>query len=212
MCNEYYKIILTDYASPGFSSHSKDYYGTFTDIEKFIKAIEINTNIEDDIDGLIAAMDKYKSGDYDCKHSVAYWEEKFVTPVKIIKKSFFTTVDFEWEHKNIWGCSYFMRAKALELEQILLKDGKRYLYCIRPKITNLTYTTDINDDKRWVLLNGMFWGFPETLTFDKIKNITRSRLYYIGSIYSNENDALLDFGRVDSIVLQAFCNDIFADG
>lgn len=105
-----------------------------------------------------------------------------------------------------------MRAEALELEQILLKEDKRYFYCVRPKITNLAYTTDISDDKRWLLLNGMFWGFPETLTFDKIKNITRSRLYYIGSIYSNENDALLDFGRVDSIVLQAFCNDIFADG
>lgn len=211
MSNEYYKIILTDYASPGFSSHSKDYYGTFIDIEKFIKAIETNPNIEDDIDGLIVALDKYKSGNYDCKHSVAYWEEKFVIPVKIIKKSFFATVNFEWGHKNIWGCSYFMRAEILELEQILLKEDKRYFYCVRPKITNLAYTID-NDDKRWLLLNGVFWGFPETLTFDKIKNITRSRLYCIGSIYSNEDDALLDFGRVDSRVLQAFCNDIFADG
>ena len=51
---QFYRIRLTDYARPGFSSGWIDYYGTQEEIEELIIAIRNNKSMGKDVDGLYA--------------------------------------------------------------------------------------------------------------------------------------------------------------
>lgn len=59
---QFYRIRLTDYARPGFSSGLKEYYGTQEEIEELIIAIRNNKSIGNDVDGLYAALTEFSRG------------------------------------------------------------------------------------------------------------------------------------------------------
>lgn len=69
---QFYRIRLTDYARPDFSSGWKDYYGTQEEIEGMIIAIKNNKSMGNDIDGFYAALTEFKSGNKNCEHPVEY--------------------------------------------------------------------------------------------------------------------------------------------
>ena len=84
---QFYRIRLTDYARPGFSSGWKDYYGTQEEIEELIIAIRNNKSIDNDVDGLYAALTKFKSGNKTCEHTAAgYKELEGKTPKEMFKR------------------------------------------------------------------------------------------------------------------------------
>ena len=84
---QFYRIRLTDYARPGFSSGWKDYYGTQEEIEELIIAIRNNKSIDNDVDGLYAALTEFKSGNKTCEHTAAgYKELKGKTPKEMFKR------------------------------------------------------------------------------------------------------------------------------
>lgn len=209
--NHFYRISLTDYARPGFSSGSKDYYGTMDEIVELISAIKYNRNIDDDIDGLVAALDKYRSGEKDCEHSVAYWKTPFLSPVKLITQNEMSEKYYKWEHSNIWKCPYYMRAKNATFKQIVVKDGTNYIRAIKPEFDGLEYSINNNfenSDK----IGAMFWGFPEMIKYDSKTQKTFSRLYLTEEFYSDCISACSDLDVKGKIELRLFCDDIFGNG
>ena len=104
---QFYRIRLTDYARPGFSSGWKDYYGTQEEIEELIIAIRNNKSIGNDVDGLYAVLTEFKSGNKNCEHPVEYGSSRFLTPVRLIGKSEHYEKSYKWKHVNIWHYPYY---------------------------------------------------------------------------------------------------------
>ena len=95
---QFYRLRLTDYARPGFSSGWKDYYGTQEEIENLIIAIKRNKSIDNDVDGLYAALTEFKSGNKNCEHPVEYGSSRFLTSVSLIDKSEYYEKNYKWKH------------------------------------------------------------------------------------------------------------------
>lgn len=162
---QFYRIRLTDYARPGFSSGWKDYYGTQEEIEELIIAIRNNKSIGNDVDGLYAVLTEFKSENKNCEHPVEYESSRFLTPVRLIGKSEHYEKSYKWKHVNIWHYPYYMRAKVAMFRQIIIKDGNDYIRAIKPEFEFLEYALDEAfrySDKVGV----MFWGFPEMIRYN----------------------------------------------
>ena len=139
---QFYRIRLTDYARPGFSSGWKDYYGTQEEIEELIIAIRNNKSIGNDVDGLYAVLTEFKSENKNCEHPVEYGSSQFLTSVRLIGKSEHYEKSYKWKHVNIWHYPYYMRAKVAMFRQIIIKDGKDYIRAIKPECEFLEYALD----------------------------------------------------------------------
>ena len=208
---QFYRLRLTDYARPGFSSGWKDYYGTQEEIEGMIIAIKNNKSIDNDVDGLYAALTEFKSGNETCEHSIEYGRSRFLTPVRLIGKSEHYEKNYKWKHVNIWHYPYYMRAKVATFRQIVIKDGKDYIRAIKPEFESLEYAlaeTFRHSDKVGV----MFWGFPEMIRYNDDIKTTSSRLYILEKRYADKLSACADLNMKDKIELQSFCDEIFGDG
>ena len=208
---QFYRIRLTDYARPGFSSGWKDYYGTQEEIEELIIAIRNNKSIGNDVDGLYAVLTEFKSGSKNCEHPVEYGSSRFLTPVRLIGKSEHYEKSYKWKHVNIWHYPYYMRAKVAMFRQIIIKDGKDYIRAIKPEFEFLEYALDEAfrySDKVGV----MFWGFPEMIRYNDDTKTTSSRLYVFEKRYTDKLSACADLNMKDKIELQSFCDEIFGDG
>ena len=181
---QFYRLRLTDYACPGFSSGWKDYYGTQEEIEGMIIAIKNNKSIDNDVDGLYAALTEFKLGNKTCEHSIVYGRSRFLTPVRLIGKSEHYEKNYMWKHVNIWHYPYYMRAKVATFRQIVIKDGKDYIRAIKPEFEFLEYAlaeTFRHSDKVGV----MFWGFPEMIQYNDKTKIASSRLYILEKRYTD---------------------------
>ena len=208
---QFYRIRLTDYARPGFSSGWKDYYGTQEEIEELIIAIRNNKSMGNDVDGLYAVLTEFKSGNKNCEHPVEYGSSRFLTPVRLIGKSEHYEKSHKWKHVNIWHYPYYMRAKVAMFRQIIIKDGKDYIRAIKPEFEFLEYALDEAfrySDKVGV----MFWGFPEMIRYNDDTKTTSSRLYVFEKRYTDKLSACADLNMKDKIELQSFCDEIFGDG
>ena len=207
MAQTYYCLYLDDYAKPGFCSAGKTYYGTMNDIEKFMNALMLNKRKES-MKTVTDAFKEYCDGNTSVTHNVAYNESMLIEPIKLIKEEMFEIDNPEWEHINIWGFPYMMKASKATVTQLLLKKGKKYIRCIKPAFTEFYYTG--HPECGYLKLTDNFWGFPEVI---EMKNEVHSgRLYQIEKIYENKTDAMKDMGDVSKLDYTEFCNDIFGDG
>ena len=207
MAQIYYCLHLDDYAKPGFFSASKTYYGTMNHIEKFMNALMSNKRKES-MKAITDAFKEYCEGNTSVTHNVAYNENILMEPVKLVKEEVFEIDNPEWEHINIWGFSYMMKASKATVTQILLKKGKKYIRCIKPVFTDLYYTG--HPECEYLKLTDNFWGFPEVI---EMKNeVYNSRLYQVEKIYEKKTEAMKDMGDISKLNYAEFCNDIFGDG
>ena len=176
-----------------------------------IIAIKNNKSIDNDVDGLYAALTEFKSGNKTCEHSIVYGRSRFLTPVRLIGKSEHYEKSYKWKHVNIWHYPYYMRAKVAMFRQIIIKDGKDYIRAIKPEFESLEYAlaeTFRHSDKVGV----MFWGFPEMIRYNDDTKTTSSRLYILEKRYADKLSACADLNMKDKIELQSFCDEIFGDG
>ena len=67
-----FRLQLDDYAMPGFVSGPKDYFGTLEMIEGFINAIRNDKEFGEKYGDLVSVFDRYKNGETNIEHNVAY--------------------------------------------------------------------------------------------------------------------------------------------
>lgn len=208
---QYYSINLWDYALPSFISSSTKYFGTLEDIKAYIDELKELSQGED----IIAAFDEYMNGNHNVQISVAYSNMPFLQPVEMLYESASTGQQIQWTHKNVWGYDYNLRAAAYQNKHTWIRIGKKkYLRCIKPKLTNLEHENSFLENK-WHPISS-FCGQPGII---KITEKAEGEIIYEGMMYFIEHafDSLADVEE-DYINFKGeaeykdFCNDIFGDG
>lgn len=78
---QYYRILLDDYSAASFTSFDKAYFGTMSDLEGWIKAIEVEKCFAERFSSLTKTFRAYQSGQHNITHNVAYQEVRFLDKV-----------------------------------------------------------------------------------------------------------------------------------
>lgn len=205
---QYYRLTLDDYATPSFVSFTKDYFGTLSDIESFICALKDDKD-EQIYKQLSSALAAYKNGENNVVHTVAYDEVPFLVPVNLLKAVSYTMPSAEWEHINVWDCSYKMRFQSAEIQQFWFESDYTYIRAMKAKITDLKYE---EYNGTWSDI-GTPWGFPHII--EEEPTYTYNRLAVADKGFDNKTEAEIDYEHFLSVPdtdFTEFCNDIFGDG
>ena len=159
---QYYRILLDDYSAASFTSFDKAYFGTMSDLEGWIKAIEVEKCFAERFSSLTKTFRAYQSGQHNITHNVAYQEVRFLDKVTLLYRESYTAEKLAWEHLNTWQWPYFMSCEKVESEHLWLRCKDR---CFMAKFYSLKYGTDPNEQTP---AGGMLWGFPEMLEVDDL--------------------------------------------
>ena len=209
MGKQIFRLQLDDQALPGFASGAKDYFGTLEMIEGFINAIRNDEQFNENYKNLISFFDRYKNGETDIEHNVAYSSRPFLVRTRCIAERRNVLNGYKWEHLNIWECPYDMKCKAADCQHLWLSCHKKFVRCIRVEFTDLKYQYL---DGRWEH-PGLLWGYPHMIEIEGKK--TFNRLYIVEKHFKNRGELLADielFDRKDDPNFREVINDIFGDG
>lgn len=207
MSKQIYKLSLDDYATPGFVSFTKGYYGTLEDIEGFVTAIRDDKDNPNDY--LSSIFEKYKSGEKSITHKAAYTEHPFLLKARCIEKRTSFLFQHCWEHINIWHCPYEMKCTKADSTHIWLSCHGEFVRCIKTTFTNLRYEAVGGKYKGF----SMLWGYPHQIEFQK-KNIY-NRMYVVEKTFKTRKELLEDIENFElhpDPIFTEVLNDIFGDG
>lgn len=208
---QYYRILLDDYSAASFTSFDKAYFGTMSDLEGWIKAIEVEKCFAERFSSLTKTFRAYQSGQHNITHNVAYQEVRFLDKVTLLYRESYTAEKLAWEHLNTWQWPYFMSCEKVESEHLWLRCKDRYYRCFMAKFYSLKYGTDPNEQTP---AGGMLWGFPEMLEVDDLP-LMWNRLAEPEKDFKTLAEAQADweaFRAAPNPDFSEFCNDIFGDG
>lgn len=132
---QYYRILLDDYSAASFTSFDKAYFGTMSDLEGWIKAIEVEKCFAERFSSLTKTFRAYQSGQHNITHNVAYQEVRFLDKVTLLYRESYTAEKLAWEHLNTWQWPYFMSCEKVESEHLWLRCKDRYYRCSWPSST-----------------------------------------------------------------------------
>lgn len=205
MKEQFYALLLDDYATVSFCSFAKGYYGTIDDISEFLLGLDGNESSK-------VAFEEFKKGNINAEHVVAYNNMKFLTPVIVHSKHDYVFEDKHWTHNNIYGCPYEMHAERIEAQQVIIHHENKFLRCIKATFYNLSYEDLIQDDK--LVLVKKFWGHPNIYKTDfsnEGKSVIKSRFFVVEESYESYKEAI-DSLNIEKITFKSLMDDVFGDG
>lgn len=208
---QYYKLVLDDYATPSFISWYKDFFGTLDEISELMEALKADSRTRESHQQTIDAFESFLNGNTEAEHMVAYNRHRLLTPVEIIKSSDTFLQPVIWDHSNVWKCIYRMKTDAVNVQRAIFKADGSYVIGIRTQFRNLYFQSpDLDPPDKWDRLDGGFWGFPKL--FDISGGILRYRLYTAMNRYPDLCSAEDDFADADRIDFKRIIDDVFGDG
>ena len=179
-----FSVELLDYATPGFCTNWKPYFGTIEDIAAFRNALH-----------------------RDKKHKP---EEMRFSPVKVYGVKQKVRDAGMYEHTNIWGYPYFVWWDRLESVHLWIGSKDNFLRCVRARMKNLKYDTD--EDAAMIRSPGeQIWGYPHVLEYRHPFHF--NRMYVIEKRFDSEKEMINDLESYDGgIELSGWLDELFGDG
>lgn len=208
----YYALVLDDCACPSFCSAPKAFHGRLSDIRGLVEALA-NDNADGHHNEVLNAFHAWEQGDLDVMHRVAYSNHKLLTQEEVVAQEDYALKHTVWQHTNIWGCVNELQADAIDVSQIVLKQGDWYLRCIRPVFRDLMVRTPeapITQMREWKPVGDRFWGYPHIMV--QHGKYTYPRLYMDLQHYSDLSDALRDLKDASKIDYATVMDEVFGDG
>lgn len=208
--NDVFMLQLLDYSCPSYTTFSKRYFGTLSDISDFVSSLKNDDEMEDGFNNLIATFEEYSKGNTSVLYTVAYTKVPFLTATELLGSYSHKLDNYKWTHLNTWRWEYFMRFREADLEHIWLSLNETYIRAIRGKFKDLQYSA-IEDE--WQDIGSVFWGFPHTIEANK--PFVYNRFFVVEKTFDSKAEALEDFNSFSKnldINFSEICNDIFGDG
>lgn len=206
-------LTLDEYAAASFTSFSKPYFGTLEQIDALFQAIREDKETASKLDDLLEVYDRYKTGETNIEHIVAYQKVPFLVPVQeVLGESQLVVMNHHWDHLNIWECPYHMRCDTAESKHLWLRCEDRYYRVISARFANLCYKDSFLKNQ-YVHPYGSPWGFPHQFVLSP--DISYNRLFVVEEIFASRDDALEDyakFGDDPTPVFDSVMDDLFGDG
>ena len=210
MRGNYYFFELEDCSLPGIASGTLKYLGTKTDFKKLLQGTgpemkELRNTFKD-----------FCAGNQTIKHNVAYAEQKFATPVKVLKRKKISKGPSVYNHLNVWGFPYDVITDSTELTVCLAKQRNNYYIYYRANVKNPRMENELSNsgDKQFMELGCTVWDFPGLL-----KHIVREdgRILYntlmlCDGCYKTEEEAVKSFIELKDVSMKRFYNELFGNG
>ena len=210
MRGNYYFFELEDCSLPGIASGTLKYLGTKTDFKKLLQGTS------PEMKELRNTFKDFCAGNQTIKHNVAYAEQKFATPVKVLKRRKISKGPSVYNHLNAWGFPYDVITDATELTICLAKQRNNYYIYYRANVKNPRMENELSNsgDKQFMELGCAVWGFPGLL-----KHIVREdgRILYntlmlCDGCYKSEEEAVKIFNEMKDVNMKGFYNELFGNG
>ena len=195
---------------PGIASGTLKYLGTKTDFKKLLQG----TGPE--MKELRNTFNDFCAGNQTIKHNVAYSEQRFASPVKVLKRRKISKGPSVYNHLNAWGFPYDVITDATELTICLAKQRNNYYIYYRANVKNPRMENELSNsgDKQFMELGCAVWGFPGLL-----KHIVREdgRILYntlmlCDGCYKTEEEAMKSFNGMKDVSMKRFYNELFGNG
>ena len=210
MKEQFYRLVLDEYASPSFCTLRKGYYGSLNDIKGLVDALDADQHYREHHLELINAFRAYVSGDHTITYRVAYSELPLLEPVELLDSAALRLDQFAWSHTNVWDCQYHLRCDCVETVHYWLRLKDRYLRVVKANFKNLEFLSEIHG---WRTLHSHFWGFPKMIV--SAEGDVYNRLAVCEKSFESLAEAETDiaaFPSLKDVDFTEFCNDIFGDG
>ena len=210
MRGNYYFFELEDCSLPGIASGTLKYLGTKTDFKKLLQGTS------PEMKELRNTFKDFCAGNQTIKHNVAYAEQKFATPVKVLKRKKISKGPSVYNHLNVWGFPYDVITDSTELTVCLAKQRNNYYIYYRANVKNPRMENELSNsgDKQFMELGCAVWGFPGLL-----KHIVREdgRILYntlmlCDGCYKTEEEAVKSFIELKDVSMKRFYNELFGNG
>ena len=150
------------------------------------------------------------------KHNVAYSEQRFATPVKVMKRKKILKGPNVYNHVNIWGFPYDVITDETELTVCLVKQRSNYYIYYRAVVKNPRMENELSDsgEKQFMEVGWMIWGFPGLLKHVVKENerILYNTLMICDSCYKSEPEAINRFNEIKDVSMKRFYNELFGNG
>jgi hypothetical protein len=208
MSKPYYVIQLEDYTLPSYLPFPKTYYGTLDQIRQLIYLLASEEWTREYYTSTISAMDSFDFGNLAAVHDVAGHMERLLTPVGELCRSAYLCGGAQWYYTDQYGCALPAKAELVDVEQVLLQDGDRYLRCGKFRFEGLSNAMPMNG---WDLHDGYCEGLPNMGQYFEPGAI-QMRLFVLEQEYANETTArkdmategLLDYSRVSGELFSGY--------
>lgn len=208
MSKPYYVIQLEDYTLPSYLPFSKTYYGTLDQIRQLIYLLASEEWTREYYTSTISAMDSFDFGNLAAVHDVAGHMERLLPPVGDLCRSAYLCGGAQWYYTDQYGCALPAKAELVDVEQVLLQDGDRYLRCGKFRFEGLSNAMPMNG---WDLHDGYCEGLPNMGQYFEPGAI-QMRLFVLEQEYANETTArkdmategLLDYSRVSGELFSGY--------
>jgi hypothetical protein len=208
MSKPYYVIQLEDYTLPSYLPFPKTYYGTLDQIRQLIYLLASEEWTREYYTSTISAMDSFDFGNLAAVHDVAGHMERLLTPVGELCRSTYLCGGAQWYYTDQYGCALPAKAELVDVEQVLLQDGDRYLRCGKFRFEGLSNAMPMNG---WDLHDGYCEGLPNMGQYFEPGAI-QMRLFVLEQEYANETTArkdmategLLDYSRVSGELFSGY--------
>ena len=210
MNEQYYRIMLNDYAKPAFVTFDKAYYGSLQQVRSFVEALELDERTKESQSSLIQAFHEYERGNTEVTHPVCFHEDRLLSPVKCIGTKQFSLGPRQWDHINIWGFPNPLRYESVDVTFYWFSEKDSYCRCLTAQFQNLEMES-LNG--KWHPLADATWGHPHMVELEDA--CTFNRLAVVESRFEKHIDLLENFQRFQvpsEVDFTEFCNDIFGDG
>lgn len=210
MNEQYYRIILHDYAKPAFVTCDKDYYGSMQQVRTFVDALEQDERTQKSQRALIRAFHEFEGGNTEATHPVCFHEARLLTPVKCIGTKRFSLGSRQWEHINIWGFPNPLRYESVNVTFYWFSEKGHYRRCMTAHFQKLEMESLVG---KWKPLANVTWGHPHMVELEG--TCTFNRLSVVESCFTKHIELLEDYKHFQppsEVDFTEFCNDIFGDG
>ena len=210
MKGKYYLFELDDCSLPGIASGTLKYLGTKTDFKKLLQG----TGPE--MKALRNTFNDFCAGNQTIKHNVAYSEQRFATPVKVLKRRKISKGPSVYNHLNAWGFPYDVITDATELTICLAKQRNNYYIYYRANVKNPRMENELSNsgDKQFMELGCAVWGFPGLLKhiLREDGRILYNTLMLCDGCYKTEEEAMKSFNGMKDVNMKRFYNELFGNG
>lgn len=210
MKGNYYFFELEDCSLPGIASGTLKYLGTKTDFKKLLQG----TGPE--MKELRNTFNDFCAGNQTIKHNVAYSEQRFATPVKVLKRRKISKGPSVYNHLNAWGFPYDVITDATELTICLAKQRNNYYIYYRANVKNPRMENELSNsgDKQFMELGCAVWGFPGLLKhiLREDGRILYNTLMLCDGCYKTEEEAMKSFNGMKDVNMKRFYNELFGNG
>ena len=205
---QYYRLRLPDMVMPEGQVVIKEFFGTQEEIGELFTSMEQDEWCRYFYRSSFQAWERFLAGDLGAVHRVeGEKQERLLTPVSELARASFLFDNLQWKYPNKFDCTMQAKAETMEVIQILLQDGERYIRCCKYWFQNLER---IHSEKGWIPYDNDPQGI-KNLFVHRYTDTVFSRVFLPEWEGSYQDQAMYEVQDEHSLILSQVSRELFSN-